>query len=279
MKLSKAQAFATVLWLSLLVGCSQNANKSMTEESAETSPSIQNDSKQDQSMQNETMQNEAMQEDSMANAQVDAVQDASESERLGTKWGDNVDSQVTSVDLRRVSAEPIEQMQISYADKSYQGRALNSRSLVAGKVDFSVATDTGTLPLYRNAGNYYLQGKSGEAYRLVYRNNSPNTYEIVATVDGLNVLDGSTGSRYDDGYVLRPNDELVIEGFRKSQDAVASFIFSKPDDSYAANTDSGSIQNTGVIGTVIYELYDPTESRSSQPQAFPADEGYAKSPQ
>lgn len=272
MKVSKAQSFATVLWLSLLVGCSQNSDQSITAESADSSPSIQN----------ETIPEDSMSEDSMANAdsemQADATQDASESERLGTKWGDDVDSQVTTVDLRRVNEEPIEQMQISYADKNYQGRALNSRSLVAGKIDFSVATDTGALPLYRDAGNYYLQGKSGEAYRLVYRNNSANTYEIVASVDGLNVLNGNTASRYDDGYVLSPNDELVIEGFRKSQDAVASFIFSKPDNAYAANTDSGSIQNTGVIGTVIYELYDPTKPRSSQPQAFPADEGYAKPP-
>ena len=211
--------------------------------------------------------------------QAPSVQDTAESERLGTKWGDDVNSQVTTVDLHRVTEEPIEQMQVNYADKSYQGRALNSRSLVAGKIDFSVATDMGALPLYRDAGNYYLQGQSGEAYRLVYRNNSANTYEIVASVDGLNVLNGSTASRYDSGYVLNPNDDLVIEGFRKSQDAVASFIFSKPDDAYAANTESGSITNTGVIGTVIYELYDPAQPKSKQPQAFPADKGYAKPPQ
>ena len=210
--------------------------------------------------------------------QAPSVQDTAESERLGTKWGDDVNSQVTTVDLHRVTEEPIEQMQVNYADKSYQGRALNSRYLVAGKIDFSVATDMGALHLYRYAGNYYLQGQSGEAYRLVYRNNSANTYEIVASVDGLNVLNGSTASRYDSGYVLNPNDDLVIEGFRKSQDAVASFIFSKPDDAYAANTESGSITNTGVIGTVIYELYDPSKPRPLQPQAFPADNGYAKPP-
>lgn len=273
MKVSQAQSLATVLCMSLLVGCSQNSDNNMTEEPTNSSPSIQNEANQ-----KDSMQNEAMAEDSMANAQMDSVQDAAESERLGTKWGDDVDSHVTIVDVSRVSEEPIEQMQVNYADKSYQGRALNSRSLVAGKIDFSVATDSGTLPLYRDAGNYYLQGKSGEAYRLVYRNNSANTYEIVASVDGLNVLNGSTASRYDGGYVLNPNGELVIEGFRKSEDAVASFIFSKPDDAYAANTASGSIKNTGVIGTVIYELYDPTESRSGQPQAYPADEGYAKAP-
>ncbi len=210
--------------------------------------------------------------------QQESVQTADQSERLGTQWGDEVNSQVTSVDLRRTSDEPIEQMQVYYADKNYSGRSLNSRSLVAGKIDFLVAADRGNLPLYRDAGNYYLQGVAGQAYRLVYQNNSANTYEIVASVDGINVLNGNTASRYDNGYVLSPNEELVIEGFRKSQSAVASFIFSKPEDAYAANTDSGSINNTGVIGSVIYELYDPSKPRAQQLQAFPADNGYAQPP-
>lgn len=209
----------------------------------------------------------------------DPMQDAAESERLGTQWGDEVSSQVTKVDLRRTSREPIEQMQVSYADKSYTGRALNSMSLVAGKVDFAVATDRGNLPLFRDNSNYYLQGQSGQAYRLVYKNNSRNTYEIVASVDGLNVLNGSAASRYDSGYVLSPNEELVIEGFRKSQSAVASFIFSKPESAYAANTTSGSINNTGIIGTVVYELYDPSMPRPRGSQAYPADDGYAPAPQ
>lgn len=270
MKLHKKQVIATAVLIAMLAGCS--SNKGMQEAPAESSSSPQN-----KSMQNDdSMANRANSDSSM---QADVVQDAAESERLGTQWGDDVDSYVTTVDLRRTSNEPIEQMQINYADKNYKGRTLNSRSLVAGKVDFSVATDRGKLPIFRDAGNYYLQGQAGQAYRLVYKNNSPNTYEIVASVDGLNVLDGSTASRYDSGYVLSPNEELVIEGFRKSQEAVASFIFSKPENAYAANTNSGSIENTGVIGTVIYQLYDPKKPRPRGSQAFPADGGYAPAPQ
>ena len=274
MKLVKKQSLLAVGLVALLTGCSSNT--SMKEESAQTpSEPMQNESMQDAAAQEEAMQDETVQSnaDSM---QEKSTQDATESERLGTQWGDEVDSPVTVIDLRRVSEEPIEEMQVTYADKTYQGRALNSMSLVAGKIDFSVATDNGNLSIYRDASNYYLQGKAGQAYRLVYQNNSSKTYEVVASVDGINVLDGSEASRYDDGYVLRPNEELVIEGFRKSQEAVASFIFSKPENAYAANTDSGSIDNTGIIATVIYELYDPTKPK--QPQAFPADNGYAKPP-
>lgn len=215
---------------------------------------------------------------STSNINDSSVQTAVQSERLGTQWGDEVSSRVTTVDLRRAGNQPIEQMQLYYADKNYTGRALNSMSLVAGKVDFSVAADRGKLPLYRDNSNYYVRGQAGQTYRLVYKNNSTNTYEVVASVDGLNVIDGSAASRYRQGYVLGPNKELVIEGFRKSQSAVASFIFSKPENAYAASSASSSINNTGVIGTVIYELYDPTRSRAKPLQAFPGDNGYAKSP-
>ena len=257
MTLHQTQSGVAVLLLALLTGCSSGSN--MQEESTST---IQRE---------KSIQTDATAERS--------TQDAAESERLGTKWGDDVDSKVTTVDLRRTSSEPIEQMQVRYADKSYNGRAVNSMSLLAGKVDFSMETDTDTLSIYRDSGNYYVQGQAGQAYRLVYHNNSDNTYEIVASVDGINVLNGSAASRYDSGYVLNPHDNLVIEGFRKSQSSVASFIFSKPESAYAANTSSGSINNTGVIGTAVYGLYDPSKPKPQQPQAYPADNGYAKPPQ
>ena len=252
-----------------LVGCSSSNVQQ------ETNKPTRVDSAQNKSVAAETSDEEAMQSDAIAE---NSVQSASGDERLGTKWGDEVDSVVTTVDLRRVSENPIEQMQVFYADKNYSGRTLNSMSMLAGKVNFSIATDNGALPLFRNSNKYYVRGQSGQAYQLVYRNNSDKTYEVVASVDGLDVIDGSAASRYDNGYVLYLNDELVIEGFRKSQSAVASFIFSKPEDAYAANTDTGSIDNTGIIGTVVYELYDPTQPKPQQQQAFPADNGYAKPP-
>lgn len=205
-------------------------------------------------------------------------QSAQAAEKLGTGWGDEVESPVHSVDLRRVSQEPLAQSVLNYSSKDYRGRSVNSIALVSGKVELSVRGDDGSLlPIFRDKGNYYLRGTDGQAYRLVYQNNSNKTLEIVASVDGLDVISGKSASKYADGYVLYPHDSLEIEGFRKSSSAVASFVFSSPRDSYAANSDNGSIRNTGVIGTAIFELYDPNRSRN-EPQAFPADDGYAKPP-
>lgn len=203
-------------------------------------------------------------------------------EKLGTKWGDEIQSEVRTVDLRRADSRPIDERVLRYAAKPFDGRKLNALSLADGKIEFSLRDDGGkVLPMFRDAGNYYVQGKEGQSYSLVYRNTSANTYEIVASVDGLDVLDGSAASRYNRGYVLNPHSTLTVEGFRKSSKAVASFTFSAPSGAYAANSANGSISNVGVIGTVVFELYDPKARRqnSVQPNAFPADKtGYAPAP-
>lgn len=203
-------------------------------------------------------------------------------ESLGTRWGDEIQSQVTNVDLRRNSYNPIAESIIRYADKNYAGQLVNNISLGAGQVSFSVIDEyQRPLPLYRDGQNYYLSAQDGQSYQLRYENNSGKTYEVVASVDGLDVLKGNTASRRNSGYVLSPYDTLVIEGFRKSQNAVASFTFSRPEDAYANHNTSGSINNTGVIGSVIYELSVPEQYQrpdrryapapTAQPNAFPGD--------
>lgn len=207
-----------------------------------------------------------------------ANNDVASDEKLGTKWGDEIDSHVTEVDLKRKSSDPIAESIVQYADKNYQGKSVNSISLAAGKIEFSVIDDQGNkLPIYRVGQSYYLEGREGRSYQLQYENNTGKTFEVVASVDGVDVINGSEASRSNAGYILHAHDSLKIEGFRKSERAVASFTFSKPEESYAANSDNGSIQNTGVIGTAIYELESPEEEAKSvnkyapPPNAFPAD--------
>ena len=223
-----------------------------------------------------------------------SIQTAARSERLGTGWGDEVDSRVSRVHLSRTSDTPIDETAIRYANKAYQGRSINSIALAAGKIELAVRSDRRALPLVRDGNHYYLQGQAGQAYQLVYRNRSNDTYEIVASVDGLDVINGRNASRQNAGYVLHPYASLVIEGFRKSDTAVASFIFSSPADSYAANSAAQAPHNTGIIGTAVYKLYDPqrhTHRRLPRPNprdeqdglnTFPADNGrnsrYAQPP-
>ncbi|WP_111858187.1 hypothetical protein [Acinetobacter sp. CFCC 10889] len=211
-------------------------------------------------------------------AATDANNDVASDEKLGTKWGDEIDSSVTEVDLERKSNSPIAETLVRYADKQYQGKPIQGISVAGGKISLTIIDDRGdTIPLYRVGSNYFLAGRDGQSYQLHYENNTSKTFEIVTSVDGVDVIDGSTASRNNSGYVLHAHDTLTIEGFRKSADAVASFTFGKPEESYAANSDNGSIQNTGIIGTVVYELKAPEEDKkpinkyAPPPNAFPAD--------
>ncbi|WP_416202801.1 hypothetical protein [Acinetobacter sp. TGL-Y2] len=204
-----------------------------------------------------------------------------ENEKLGTKWGDDVTSNVSSVELTRLSVNPIAQASVRYANKQYQGKAVNSLSVASGVISFTVLDDQAKpLPLVRDGKNYFLKAKDGQSYQLQYENHSDKSFEIVASVDGLDVLTGQEASKYASGYVLGPHRTLNIEGFRKSDSAVASFTFGQPDEAYAANSSQGSIDNTGIIGTVIFEVEplepveavaDTADAYAPAPNAFPGD--------
>ena len=252
--MKKINLFLCVLFCIFLAACSKKVEESVSTNSSQSTSA------------------DSTAETQAANNRVTA------DEKLGTKWGDEIDSKVTQVDLKRKSSSPMAESIVQYADKDYKGKSVNSISLASGKIEFSVIDDRGNkLPVYRVGKKYYLEGKEGQSYQLRYENNTGKTFEIVASVDGVDVINGSEASRSNAGYILHANDTLKIEGFRKSDSAVASFTFSKPKESYAANSDNGSIQNAGVIGTAIYELESPEDEvkpvnkYAPPPKAFPGD--------
>lgn len=215
-------------------------------------------------------------------AAADSNGNIQDNERLGTVWGDEIHSVVTPINATRKSAEPIGMLSVRYADKAFKGKTLNQLSIMGGKISMSIDDDNGKpYPLTRENQNYYLSAKKGQSYTLTYKNHSARTYEIISSVDGIDVLSGSSASVYHSGYVLYPYDTLSIEGFRKSDSTVASFTFGVPADSYASHNSQGDIDNTGIIGTAIYELdvqdtpknrYAPKPNdKPNQPNAFPAN--------
>lgn len=184
----------------------------------------------------------------------------SESTRLGTQWGEGLESRVSGVDLTRSSEKPLAVNTLRYSAASGRGERIRELLTANGRVGIRVLKDNGAVwPIYRVNDITRLEGEDGERYILEYRNYSKtNTYEIIATVDGLDVLNGQTGSFGNRGYVLSPRKTVRIEGFRKSTSEVAAFRFSSVADSYAANSAAGSPANAGVIGTAVFELIKPT---------------------
>ncbi|MFN0245545.1 MAG: hypothetical protein ACKV2T_01470 [Kofleriaceae bacterium] len=179
---------------------------------------------------------------------------------LGTSWGEQVSAPISYAPFQRASANAWAEVALHYNDAegvrahaSYLGRGPAPMEVIAGDGAISVALvdDVGrTLAGYTAGGRSLIIGEDGARYRIVVRNATTARFEIVASVDGLDVIDGRPADPNRRGYIVDPHDTLVIDGFRTSDDAVAAFRFGKVADSYAAQT-SGD-RNVGVVGLAIF---------------------------
>ncbi len=112
-----------------------------------------------------------------------------------------------------------------------------------------------SLPTYQRAGRTYVLGTLGQRYLLRVRNESGQRIEVVASVDGRDVLDGRPAGWSKRGYIVDPYGALTIDGYRLSQDAVAAFRFSSVPRSYAAQM--GSARDVGLIGVAVFTERQP----------------------
>jgi hypothetical protein len=209
---------------------------------------------------------------------------------LGTVWGESVWAPVTHEAFERSTRDPWAVAVIHYNDAdgvqahaNYLGASLNpieifpgDGSLGVGLVDESGAL----LPGFSSGGRTLVVGEDGARYRLVIRNGTSARFEVVASVDGLDVIDGKPADPNRRGYILEAYGVLVIDGFRQSSDQVAAFRFGAVGESYAART-SGD-RNVGVIGVAIFAekgaVWTPAElQRRDTADPFPA-RGYATPP-
>jgi hypothetical protein len=185
-----------------------------------------------------------------------------ERQGLGTEWGESRTSRVHDVTFVRADHDrPMALAQIFYNDRNgvdalanfHQARGPRGRDVEAadGAVSVSIRDGSGdSLETVRVGDRSYVVGQAGQRYTITLTNRTQHRFEAVATVDGLDVINGKTGTLENRGYVLMPFATLEIEGFRQSQDAVASFRFGAVADSYAAQT--GSARNVGVIGIAFF---------------------------
>jgi hypothetical protein len=203
---------------------------------------------------------------------------AAPTRRLGTEWGETIASSIRFVHLNRLWSSPEGKVTIRYEGGPSAGTtdaAIRRLPVAYGWVEWAVLDDRGRAMSVTSLadGEFRLRGRSGDLYRLALSNRGRQTVEVVATVDGLDVLSGRSGSVSNRGYVVRPGDMVVIEGFRKSEDAVAAFRFSSPGDAYASNTPQGDPRNIGVLGMAVFTLDDPANAVGPADGArpFPAD--------
>lgn len=106
---------------------------------------------------------------------------------------------------------------------------------------------------FSHDGRIFIEGRKGSEYALRFKNHSSCRQEVVASIDGLSILDGKTASNTSQGYVLGPWQTADIPGWRLNNSEVATFQFGNKPDSYAAA--SGKSTNVGVIGVKVFREY------------------------
>lgn len=106
------------------------------------------------------------------------------------------------------------------------------------------------LTPWRHEGKLYVAGTPGERYAIELKSRHGERVLTVLSVDGVNVLTGQTAATLQSGYVIDGWQSYAINGWRKSMDDVAQFVFTALPDSYAART--GRPGNVGVIGVAVY---------------------------
>lgn len=187
---------------------------------------------------------------------------------LATGWGHELASPVTGQSFVRASAKPAGTDAIYYNDRAgIKAMAASTvrveamQTAAGGLVEWGVKGNRGFLESYKEGykgllmGSSYqrrlVAGEAGSTYTVVVRNRSKSTLEIVASVDGLDVMDGKTASFSKRGYLADPGETLEIDGFRTSNGTVAAFKFSGVADSYA-NLRHGDTRNVGVLGLAVF---------------------------
>ena len=121
---------------------------------------------------------------------------------------------------------------------------------------------------YFHKGQVYIEGRTGTGFTVRIRNNSNSKKLFVPTIDGLSVMNGEEGSFKSGGYIVQGNSTITIDGWRTSDEEVATFYFSSPEQSYRKKMKKGD--NLGVIGVAVFgEKSSYVTATAIYPTMFP----------
>jgi hypothetical protein len=180
---------------------------------------------------------------------------------LGTTFGETRGSRVSSSAFERGSDRPFAVSTLFYNDAdgvramtrgaSYGMAPADGVEVANGALRVRLLDASGMpLPTYDVASRNFVVGQDGARYVIQLQNRSDQRFEAVATVDGLDVIDGRPGSFEKRGYLIGPYQTVEIDGFRRNFDEVAAFRFGSVQSSYAAR--KGDDRNVGVLGVAFF---------------------------
>jgi hypothetical protein len=181
---------------------------------------------------------------------------------LATLWGEDRSSNITfTAFVRATPSQPVAVASFFYNDRDGV-REMASRSGISdfgdsghsslgGAVSVRILDEDGDpYPGFEIGSREYVVGEGGDRYTISIENHTRARLEAVATVDGLDVVDGEIGSFAKRGYIVPAFGSVEIDGFRRSESTVAAFRFGAVHESYAAR--KGEDRNVGVIGVAFF---------------------------
>lgn len=183
-----------------------------------------------------------------------------------TGWRKERSSGVADTRFIRASSEPVGTDVIYYdapeAIKIMSNTATKRvgalQQTMGQMVEWGIKGHTGFLATYKRDhgwGRRFVEGKKDQEYAIVVKNRCKSTLEIVASVDGMDVVDRKTASYFKRGYLIHPGATLEIDGFRTSTDSVATFKFSSVE-GYYSKIRHADTRHIGVIGIAVFTQKD-----------------------
>jgi hypothetical protein len=193
----------------------------------------------------------------------EAPKDPSNRPGLGTTWGETRDSKITSAPFSRADSKNAFATAALFYNDEEGARSMASasgfRRFSEGTIDVGGGVLTAKLKNengrflsgFEATGKKFVVGSAGDRYTIVLQSHVPARLEVVVSVDGLDVIDGKAASFTKRGYLIDPNGQIEIDGFRQSMDTVAAFRFGSVRNSYAEKK-TGDSRNVGVIGIALF---------------------------
>ena len=123
--------------------------------------------------------------------------------------------------------------------------------MIKSSYEVEVLVNGKPLKEYSHKKKVYIEGRKDTVFSLRLTNIASYRMLFVPTIDGLSVIDGKEASFLSPGYIIKPWTTVVVDGWRMSDEEVALFFFSSPDQSYGKRTGKG--KNLGIIGMAVFD--------------------------
>lgn len=117
---------------------------------------------------------------------------------------------------------------------------------------------------YYHQDQIWIEGRRGSDFTLRLSNRRMGRILMVPSIDGLSIMDGKSASYDDRGYIIDGRGFVDVPGWRLNDSEVATFRFSTPPNSYAAQ--KGQPSNVGVIGCAVFEEMELPIIRTTHPR-------------